>query len=89
MQVVHDRSRCIFAIDRFTPLKQGLQETYNWAAGLDQPVTVHSAHQEFQAEILEQGVMDRACVDFTWGAAQQTLSFCDSLASPRCIDQLL
>lgn len=54
VQVVHDRSRCIFGAERFTPLKQGLQATYTWASGTDLPARLQS-HQEFQAEILEPG----------------------------------
>ena len=53
--MVHDRSRCVFGIDGFTALKQGLQDTYTWAAGPDLPAQLQSA-QEFKAEILEPGM---------------------------------
>ena len=55
VQVVHDRSRCIFGVDQFTSLKQGLQDTYTWAAGPDLPARLQST-PEFKAEILEQGM---------------------------------
>lgn len=58
MQVVHDRSRCIFGTEKYTTLKEGLKETYAWAAGPDEPTRIQSTH-DLQAEILEPGM-------FTW-----------------------
>ena len=73
VQVVHDRSRCIFGVDRFTPLKQGLQDTYTWAAGPDMPDKLQSA-QEFKAEILEQGLLTELNVQQLFGCSQHLCS---------------
>jgi UDP-glucose 4-epimerase len=53
VQVVHDRSRCIFGKDGFIKLRDGLTQTYNWATSAD--LDARSQLQSFHAEILEPG----------------------------------